>query len=84
MAKCNPHVWDCQNWLPIIRDTDPAAYPEMTCRNCGRKLAARDTTPNQRGSIAQAIATRMYDGDEYAEVYDSVIEYFNIHLKGGE
>ena len=38
-SLCNPHVWDYQNWLPLIVDTAPADYPAMTCQNCGRVLA---------------------------------------------
>ena len=101
-SLCNPHVWDYQNWLPLIVDTAPAwdyqnwlplivdtapadlfapaDYPAMTCQNCGRVLAIKDTSPNQRGSIASSIASRLYEGDEYSEVFGAVMDYFNQHL----
>ena len=79
-SLCNPHVWDYKNWLPLIVDTAPADYPAMTCQNCGRVLAIKDTSPNQRGSIASSIASRLYEGDEYSEVFGAVMDYFNQHL----
>ena len=65
---------------PLIVDTAPADYPAMTCQNCGRVLAIKDTSPNQRGSIASSIASRLYEGDEYSEVFGAVMDYFNQHL----
>ena len=32
MRECNPHLWDYQNWLPLIQGSEPADYPEMTCQ----------------------------------------------------
>ena len=77
---CNPHRWDCENWLPLFQGTDPDAYPAMTCLSCDRKLAIMDTTPNMRASIAHAIASRLFDGDEHSEVYDAMQDYFSRHL----
>ena len=52
----------------------------MTCQTCGRMLAIRDTSPNQRASIASSIAKRIYGGDESSEVFGAVMDYFNHHL----
>ena len=77
--RCNPHRWDVEKWLPIRQGAD-IETALMTCLNCGRELRAEDTSPNMRASIAHGIATRLYEGDEYEEVYRAVSEWFVHHL----
>ena len=77
--RCKPHRWDVEKWLPIIEDTD-ISIPKLTCLRCGRELHVIDTTSNSRAKIAHSIATRLYEGDEYSEVYDAVGKYFSHHL----
>ena len=36
-----------------------------------------------RAAIAYSLASRLYDGDEYSEVFDSVMDYFGRGLIGG-
>ena len=79
--KCRPHRWNIEDWLPLYKSNSvEKSYPEIWCVDCGRVLAVRDTTPNMRASISDGIAKRLYDGDEYSEVYNSVNEYFEFHL----
>lgn len=35
MAKCRPHQWNIEDWLPILGGT-PKEHPSMKCRTCGR------------------------------------------------
>ena len=77
---CKFHRWDHENWLPLIQGSKPEDYPAMTCQTCGRVLAVMDTSPNMRASIATSIASRLKGGDEYDEVFSSVMAYFNTHL----
>ena len=76
-GRCGPHRWNYEAWLPILQGSKPAEYDAIECLNCGRILAVVDTSPNMRASIAHAIASRVYGGDEYDEVRDSVMDYFN-------
>ena len=78
--KCRPHVWNVEKWLPLYKGAD-IGLPEITCTTCGRVLAVRDTTPNMRASITHGIASRLYEGDEYDEVQDAVLEYFAFHIE---
>ena len=81
--KCRPHRWNIEDWLPLLKaNRVEETYPEIWCLNlnCGRVLAVRDTTPSMRASIADGIAKRFCEGDEYDEVYESVNEYFAYHL----
>ena len=78
--KCSPHRWNVEKWLPIIRNSD-ITVPEMECLNCGRVLAVADTSPNMRASIAEGIAKRFCEGDEYAEVHDAVTKYFTYQIQ---
>ena len=78
MARCRPHVWNVEAWLPLYRSADIDA--DMECLNCGRVLSVKDTTPNMQLSITRSIASRLFDGDEYSEVYDAVSAYFRHHL----
>ena len=78
--KCSPHRWNVEDWLPLYKGTD-ITIPELTCRNCGRVLAVGDTTPNMRASIADGIASRLFKGDEYAEVHDAVTKYFTYQIQ---
>ena len=79
MAKCAPHIWDYENWLPIMQGAEPANYPAMTCRNCGRIYPIAGRPPYHLDSIAHSLASRIFSGDEYSEIYDSVREYFALH-----
>ena len=78
ISKCRPHSWNYEKWLPIVQGSLPEAHEAMTCKRCGRVLAVKDTSQVMRGAIAHSLASRIYDGDEYSEVYDSVVEYFGI------
>ena len=78
--KCRPHRWNIEDWLPLYGKPVEKSYPEIWCLDCGRVLAVRDMTLNMRASIANGIAKRVFDGDEYDEVYESVNEYFTYHL----
>lgn len=80
MMICRPHRWDIEHWLPILSESRPEEYDAITCLNCGRVLAIKDTSPNMRSSIADSIAKKFLDGDEYAEVCESVMEFFNSAL----
>ena len=82
MSKCRPHVWNVEPWLPLYAKARPEDHPAMECVNCGRVLAVVDTTPNMRTSIMRGIASRLFEGDEYTEVYEAVGEYFRFHLTG--
>lgn len=81
MSKCNPHVWNYQDWLPCFRNAEPDYHDRIECRNCGRVLFIRDTTPNMRRAIARSMATRIFDGDEYEEIYEAAMDFFGWHLK---
>ena len=81
--KCRPHIWNYEDWLPIVEGSKPEANEAMTCLRCGRILAVMDTSQNMRSAIAHSLASRIYDGDEYSEVYDSVMDYFGRWLIGG-
>lgn len=81
MTTCKPHRWDYENWLPLIASSRPADYDAMTCLNCGKVLAIADTSPNMRASITHAIASRIYGGDEHAEVSASMREFFEAALE---
>ena len=79
MAKCKPHIWDYENWLPLMKGSEPTNYPAMTCRNCGRIYPVAGIPRYRRDSIAHSIARRIFSGDEYAEVFDAVQDYFKLH-----
>ena len=80
--KCRPHRWNIEDWLPLCGNPVEESYPEIWCLNlnCGRVLAVQDTSLDMRASIADGIAKRFCEGDEYDEVYNSVNEYFEFHL----
>ena len=78
--KCTPHRWDYENWLPIIQGSNIDLEP-LRCMNCGRELYSKQTSLNMRASIAHGIASRLYGGDEYNEVYQAVGDYFMHHLQ---
>ena len=61
---CRPHRWNNEHWLPILPESSPEEYDSITCLNCGRVLAIKDTSSNMRASIANSIAKRFMDGDE--------------------
>ena len=69
LNKCRPHKWNYEDWLPIVKGSKPEAHEAMTCQRCGRILAVRDTSPNMRAAITYSLASRLYDGDEYSEVF---------------
>ena len=79
VARCKPHRWDVEKWAPIFKGAD-IETKHMTCLNCGRMLRPMDTSPNMRARIANSIASRMFDGDEFDEVYESVNKYFQHHI----
>ena len=78
--KCRTHRWNVEKWLPIYKGAD-ISVPEITCTICGRVLAVQDTSPNMRASITEGIARRLFEGDEYSEVFDSVMECWAFHIK---
>ena len=79
---CRPHRWNIEDWLPLNPHAKPEDHPSMQCLRCGRTLAVTDTTSDMRASIASGIATRLFMGDEYSEVYDAVQDYFLHHITG--
>lgn len=78
MIRCRPHRWNVEDWLPLWREVGatPDDHDSIRCVNCGRVLRVEETSANQRSSIAGAIASRLFCGDEYSEVYDAVMEFF--------
>ena len=82
--KCRPHVWNYQEWLPIIRGSEPEKHDSIRCMNCGRVLFIKDMYPNQMFSIAHSIASRVYGGDEYSEVHESAWQFFHKDVLGLE
>ena len=75
LMKCMPHRWEVEKWLPIIKDSDPNIN-ELTCLNCGRVLRAADTSFDMQVNMARSIARSLYSGDEYDEVFASVMTWF--------
>ena len=73
---CRPHRWNYEAWLPVMKSAKPDEHDGLTCLNCGRVLAVIDTSPNMRRNIARAIAEGVFDGDEYEEIFRSVIDFF--------
>ena len=79
MSACSPHRWNVEQALPIYKDHDQT-LTGLTCQHCGRYLDVMDTSPNMRASIAQGIASRLYEGDEYSEVHEAVMAFWSAAL----
>ena len=74
---CAPHVWNVNDWLPILRGSHPEAHDSIQCLNCGRILKKTEMTLNMRASIATSVASRLFCGDEFDEVYAAACEFLN-------
>ena len=78
--QCRPHRWNVEDWLPLYRNSRPDDHDSIRCLNCGRELHILDTSPNMRASIAEGIARRLHEGDEYDEVLESVHDWMRSAL----
>ena len=77
--KCQPHRWNVEQWLPLYGNPVEETAPEIKCLNCGRVLAVREMTQNMQSSITAGLASRLFRGERYDEVTQSVREYFMFH-----
>lgn len=74
---CRPHRWNYEAWLPLIRGSNPEQHDSIRCLNCGRVLKVVDMSMNMKAAIANSLAARLFYGDEYSEVYDSVFDFLH-------
>ena len=45
MAKCRPHRWNVEDWLPGYNDSQPLEHDRIHCVTCGRALSVVGLRP---------------------------------------